>query len=190
MEPLTAATSFATIVGLLSNFKNERSGTQLSDFIEWLKDKRHEDVAFNIEQNQTLSIQIKSILSVNHQELVERLNSLDEVLASVASHIHTFSSLAIAIKPGIALSDQAISIVKQFVESGANECWEQKFFGPEGASYQFIGGDGSLNISEPRFIEDDLNTLVELGILRLDYGSKGTRKFIITRQAVKLADST
>jgi len=189
MEPLTAAASFATIVGLLSNFKNERSGTQLSDFTEWLKDKRHEDVAQSIEQNQMLAIQLKSILSVNHQELVQRLSSLDEILASVASHIHTFSSLATAVKPSTVFSEQAISIVKQFVASGAKECWEHKFLGPEGSSYQFIGGQGILEISESRFIEDDLNTLVEFGILRLDYGSKGARKFIITRQAVQFVSS-
>lgn len=189
MDPLTATASFATIVGLLSNFKSERSGTQLSDFIEWLKDKRHEDVVLSIEQNQMLAIQLKSLLSVNHQELVQRLNSLDEILASVASHIQTFSSLATTVKPSTVLSEQAISIVKQFAASGANECWEHKFLGPEGPSYQFIGGSGELEVTEPRFIEDDLNTLVDLGILRLDYGSKGTRKFIITRQAMKLADS-
>lgn len=189
MDPLTAATSFATIIGLLSNFKSERSGNQLSDFIDWLKEKRHEDVALSIERNQTLAIQLKSILSLNHQELVQRLDSLDTVLASVAAHVETFSSLATSVRPNGVLSDQAISIVKQFAASGANECWERKYLGPEGTSYHFIGGSGELQIDEPRFVEDDLNTLVELGILRLDFGSKGTRKFIITRQAVQLASS-
>ncbi len=189
MDPLTAAASFATIIGLLSNFKSERSGTQLSDFTEWLKDKRHEDVALSIENNQALAIQLKSLLSVNHQELIQRLNSLDEILASVASHINTFSSLAAAVKPNSILSEQAISVVKQFVASGTKECWEHKSYGSEGSAYLFIGGKSRLEVAEPLFIEDDLNTLVELGILRLDYGSKGTRKFIITRQAVQLANS-
>jgi hypothetical protein len=189
MDPLTAATSFATIVGLLSNFKSERSGNQLSDFIEWLKEKRHEDVALSIERNQSLAVQLKSILALNHQELVDRLDSLDSVLASVASHVETFSSLATSVRPSVALSSQSISIIKQFVASGANEMWERKVLGPSGTSYHFIGGSGALQIDEPRFVEDDLNTLVEFGILRLDYGSKGTRKFIITRQAVQLANS-
>ncbi|RYG86542.1 MAG: hypothetical protein EON58_21625 [Alphaproteobacteria bacterium] len=188
MDPLTAATSFATIVGLLSNFKSERSGTQLSEFIEWLKEKRHDDVALNIENNQTLAVQLKVILSLNHQELVERLDALDSVLASVARHVQTFSTLATTIRPSTVLSDQAISILKQFTASGANECWERKHLG--GCSYSFIGGSGQLKIDEPRFLEDDLNTLVEFGILRLDYGSSGTRKFIITRQAVELATSS
>ncbi|MCD9097512.1 hypothetical protein LU699_08710 [Luteimonas fraxinea] len=189
MDPLTAATSFATIVGLLSNFKSERSGNQLSDFVEWLREKRHEDVALRIERNQALAVQLKSILALNHQELVQRLDSLDSVLASVASHVGTFSNLATSVRPSTVLSAQAISIVKQFVASGANECWERKVLGPAGTRYHFIGGSDGLQIDEPRFVEDDLDTLVEFGILRLDYGSKGTRKFIITRQAVQLANS-
>lgn len=190
MDLVLAASSFSTIVGLLSNFKSEQSGTQLSDFIDWLKDKRHEDIANSIEHNQALAIQLKSILALNHRELLQRLDSLDEILASVASHVEIFSNLASTVRPSIILSKQAISIVQQFAASGAHECWEHKFLGPEGSSYQFIGGKGELQIDEPRFIEDDLKTLVELGVLRLDFGSKGTRKFIITRQAVQLAEST
>jgi len=187
VDPLTAATSFATIVGLLSNFKSERSGTQLSEFTDWLKDKHHGDVAADIERNQLLAVQLKSLLALNHQELVQRLDSLDTVLASVASHVKTFSALATTVRPDSVISEQAFSIVKQFADSGANECWEQKYLG--GTRYHFIGGAGNLEVLEPRFIEDDLKTLVELRILRLEYGSKGTRKFIITRQAVQLATS-
>ena len=105
-------------------------------------------------------------------------------------HMEIFSSLASAVRPSSIFSDQAISIVKQFVESGAREFWEHKVLGPDGTSYHLIGGSGQLQIAEPRFMEDDLNTLVELGVLRLDFGSRGTRKFIITRQAVQLANST
>ena len=52
-----------------------------------------------------------------------------------------------------------------------------------------VGASGNLDVTDPRFIEDDLNTLVELGILRLKHGSKGTKQFVITRQAVVLAES-
>jgi hypothetical protein len=137
-----------------------------------------------------LAIQLKSILSLNHRELVQRLDALDSVLSSVATHVKTFSSLATTIRPGSILSNQAISIVNQLVASGAQEFWERKVLGPGGTSYHLMGGaSGVLEIAEPRFVEDDLNILVELGMLRQDFGSKGTRKFIITRQAVQLASS-
>jgi len=191
MDPLSAAMSFATIVGLLSNFKAERSGTQLDDFIDWLEEKRHEDIARRITQNESLSMHLQSILALNHQDLVQRLDSLDQVLSSVASHVETFSSLATAIRPSSVLSGQAISVVKQFVNSGAHEFWQQpQCFGDSGLTFSLKGVSGNLDIAEPRFIEDDLSTLVELGILRLKYGSKGTKQFLVTRQAVDLANST
>lgn len=181
--------SFATIVGLLSNYKSERSGTKLTDFVEWLKEKNHEDVARSIEQNQALSSQLQSVLALNHQELVQRLDSLDQVLSSVAAHVETFSSLAITVRPSSVLSEQAIAVVKQFVASGAKEFWQTQFLSDLGPKFVLMGASGNLDVAEPRFIEDDLNTLVELGILRLKYGSKGTKQFVITRQAAALAQS-
>lgn len=189
MDPLSAAMSFATIVGLLSNFKTERSGTKLDDFIEWLKEKHHEDIARSITQNQSLSSQLQSVLALNHQELVQRLDSLDQVLSSVAAHVETFSSLATTIRPSSVLSEQAITVVKQFVASGAKEFWQTQYLGDTGPKFILMGVSGNLDVAEPRFIEDDLNTLVELGILRLKYGSNGTKQFVITRQAVALAES-
>ncbi|MCT7945417.1 MULTISPECIES: hypothetical protein [Shewanella] len=186
LDPLSIATSFSTIVGLLSNFKSERSGGQLSEFITWLKEKHHEDVVSGIEQNQMLSRQLQSLLVLNHHDLVTRLDSLDMILASIATNIDTFSSLATTIRPDSIFSEQAISIVKQFVVSGASEIWESSELGTREPAFIFLGGSGRVNINEPRFVEDDLKTLVEFGILRLDYGSKGTRKFIITRKAVQL----
>ena len=189
MDPLSAAMSFATIVGLLSNFKAERSGTKLDDFIEWLKEKHHEDIARSITQNQSLSSQLQTVLALNHQELVQRLDSLDQVLSSVAAHVVTFSSLATAIRPSSVLSEQAIAIVKQFVASGAKEFWQTQYLGDAGPSFMLIGASGKLDVGDPRFVEDDLSTLVELGILRLKYGSAGTKQFVITRQAVALVAS-
>jgi hypothetical protein len=45
---------------------------------------------------------------------------------------------------------------------------------------------GNIEIIDPRFVEADLETLVNLGLLRMDYGSQGTQWFGITREAVRL----
>ena len=47
------------------------------------------------------------------------------------------------------------------------------------------GSQKKITYQEPKFMEDDLNTLVELGFLRLDFGSKGSRLFYVTRQALR-----
>jgi len=58
-----------------------------------------------------------------------------------------------------------------------------------GGSNDFIiigGKGGHIIYDEPQFIEDDLRCLVEIDLLRLDYGSKGSRIFYITRAALRL----
>jgi hypothetical protein len=46
-------------------------------------------------------------------------------------------------------------------------------------------GSGNLEVSDERFVDDDLQTLCELGMLRPDI-SQGSRKFVITRQGAKV----
>ena len=185
MDPLTGATTFATIVGLLSNFKSERSGSELSEFIEWLKQKNHEDVASGIVANKALVNDLSQILATNHNELREKLSALNDIIAGIASNISVFSALATSTNPESIISEQAIEIVRQLVESGAKEFIEIKVMSGEPDTYQLMGGPGAIKYSEPLFMEDDLNTLVGLGLLHLEYGSRGSRRFQITRNAVK-----
>ena len=188
-EVFTSMTgAFATIVGLLCNFQGERSGTTLKQFIDWLKEKHHEDIAAAIERDRAISDQLQTLLTGNHQELVERLSKLDQMISSVAGQMDEFSGLAKSIYPELQLSGQAISVVRQLIESGAKTLMELKML--SGDEYCFVdGGTGDLKYSEPRFIEDDLLTLVQFGLLRLEFASKGSRQFKLTRSAVAFIDS-
>ena len=186
MDPLTAAGTFATIVGLLISFKSERSSSDLADFFAWLKEKHHEEIVASIEQNKALSSQLTQILSSNHDELINKLNQLDILISSVAGRLDEFSGLANAIHAESVFSDQAISILKQFVQSGAKIMGEFTISSEDIPDKYILreGGQGEIEYDEPRFIEDDLQTLVKTGLLNLQYTSKGSRKFIITRPAV------
>lgn len=185
MDLMMGAGAFATVVGLLCNFKSERSSGDLDQFILWLKEKRHEDVAVEIENNKKLLQQLTEILSTNHDELIEKLGSLDRLMSSVAAQIADFSGLALTIHPQVSISDQAVSVLKQLVDSGAKLFMEHKMMTGEPDEYLLLdGAHGPVQYEEPRFIGDDLNTLVELGLLRLEFGSKGSRRFFVTRNAV------
>lgn len=48
------------------------------------------------------------------------------------------------------------------------------------------GKGGSAEIIEPRFIEDDLKTLVDLGLLRHDISLSGDNLYFYTRAASNL----
>lgn len=187
MDLPVAAAAFATIVGLLSNFKSEQSSGDLKEFIAWLKEKRHEDVGSLIESNANLLQQLAAILSSNHEELVAKLASLDKILSSVAAHTEGFSGLALSIHPRVEISEQAFSILRQIVESGAKLFMECKITsGNEPDEYLLMeGANGKIKYDEPRFMEDDLKTLIRLGFLNLEIASRGSRRFLVTREAVR-----
>jgi hypothetical protein len=57
---------FATIVGLLSSFSSGRQSDKLlniAEFLQWLTEHNHSEVRELIEQNQTISISIKALLT-------------------------------------------------------------------------------------------------------------------------------
>lgn len=189
MDPITGATTFATIVGLLSNFKSERTGGELSEFIEWLKQKNHENVASGIVANKALVSELSQILATNHNELCEKLSAFNDIIAGIASNISMFSALASSTNPESIISDQAVAIVRQLVESGAKEFLEIKVMSGDPDTYSLMGVPGEIKYNEPRFMEDDLNTLVGLGLLRLEFGSRGSKRFQVTRNAIKFVSA-
>lgn len=185
MDPLTGATAFATIVGLIGNFRTERAAGDLPEFIAWLKDKRYEDLADRMAADDKLVGQIAVLLSINRDELIRKLEKLDVALASVAANVEGFGALARVIYPQAELSPQALSVLRQLISSGAKLFMEKKLSGEPNEYFLLEGAHGTIAYEEPRFIEDDLETLVNLGLLRLEFGSRGSRRFFITREALK-----
>jgi hypothetical protein len=184
MEPLSGATAFATIISLIGQFRSERSSSkdaEFNDFLTWLVEAKHDEIKKLVENNTEASRGIKLLLEEKYNSLMEKLETLDKTLASYSSHISGFSDITLALKPKSILSDQAFSILKQFEESGASELLEDKVYG--GTLLMYIDGNGNMEIENPRFLEDDLRTLVELGLLRHNYNPKGKNIYIFTRKA-------
>ncbi|WP_420426936.1 hypothetical protein [Algiphilus sp.] len=188
MEPLTAATTFAGIVGLISNFKSERRATsadEYQEFIDWLGSKRHQAVLDEIGSNHLLGLSIKGLLSQNHEQVMSVLDSLNESVSKLAAHIQGLAPIAQAVTPNAALSEQAVSILEQLERSRGSFFLELKT--SDGTGYHIMDGAGGLiEIEETRFVDDDLESLCSLGLLRPDRNSQGHRLWRITREAVKL----
>lgn len=186
MDPLTAAGAFATLVGLVCNFKAERSSGSLDAFIVWLQEKHHEDIAVAIQRDANLLESLRALFATNHAELIERIGRLDEAMSAVAAHVGTFSSVARSLRPSLELSDQAVSMLRQLVDSQAKEIWEMKKNTGEPDEYLLMGGvgKGPVKYDEPLFIDDDFRTLCALGLLQAKVSPNGTRMFGLTRAAV------
>ena len=190
MDPLTLAGSFATIVGLLCNYKGERRNkedAQLSDFLLWLENSHHNEIKDLIAGNTNICSGIENILKQNHNDLIKTMTEIDNALASFASKVESFSALALAVKPDAELSKQAMEVLEQLISSNCSGFIEIKT--NQATILQLLEG-GQINYIEPIFIEDDLSVLNELGLLRVNYNKSGSRVFKITRSAVSVVNAT
>ncbi|OYY73225.1 MAG: hypothetical protein B7Y40_10455 [Gammaproteobacteria bacterium 28-57-27] len=186
MDPLTAANALATLVGLLSNFKAERTGTELTEFTTWLKERHYQEVATAIERNSTLSKELSNILATNHSLLVERLSQLDSQIARLANQFDGFGSLANALNSKAPLSEQAMSVLRQLVKSGAEYFMERKMYTEEPDEYFLFGGSGGrIKYADRQFIKDDLDSLVSAGLIRQELTTQGGKKFFVKRAAAE-----
>lgn len=188
MDPLALSGAFATIVGLLANFRGERSSADLSEFISWLRERHHEQVADAIAQNRALSGELSSLLAKNHQELTSQLTALHEQMTNVALQVEGFAGLASVFLSVPQLSAQAKSVIKQIVQSGARSVMEHELHTGDPTEFIFIGSvAGKVHYAEPAFINEDLDALVSANLLRVAHTSDGKRTFSPTRAGVEYA---
>ncbi len=179
--------SYAAIIALIGQFKAERGAMEqagFNEFMEWLVKSNHQEMKSLLELNAKATIGIKAILNQDREKVFEYLERIDNAIASFASNFDGFNDLAAAIKPNAALSDQAISILRQFEESGASRALELRTF--DGSEYIFLDISGQITIEDHRFAHDDFNTLIDLGLLRHEYNNKGDNLYLYTRLASSL----
>jgi len=190
MDPITGASAFATIISLVGQFRAERGSNSQADFnafLSWLVEMQHDELKKLVEANVITSIGIKALLNEQQDVLVAKLESINRALVSFASSYEGFSDIAQGLNPDFGLSDQAIHLLRQFESSGASQAIELHMQG--GVTLVLSGGQsGVLEIRDQRFIEDDLRTLVELGLLRLGSNSKGDNVYLFTRIASQLVN--
>lgn len=180
MDPLTG---FISIVSLLAVFKSERraeDSATIDQYVDWLRRREHEHLANLIKDNTQLSQSLNSLLTQQHDEVMAKLHGLDQVLSDVASHIVEFKAIANAMAVESRLSEQAVSILHQLNQADASLFLELKTLG--GTNFPIWDGNrGEINITDSRFIEDDLTTLCDLGLLLVNHDERGVRYFTITR---------
>ena len=185
MDLLTSATTFATLISLISDFRDKRKEVAVDDyeqFLQSLTQSRHEELKTLIEQNQATVIAVKAILNENSVTILNKLVSIDSKLALLLSEDVIFSDLVRGIRPDLQFSDQAISILRQFEDSNASKLLEVVALNE--TAYLFMDGTSEeLECSDLRFIEDDFARLAEERFLRLEFNSQEQKLYIYTRKA-------
>ncbi|HVI59378.1 MAG TPA: hypothetical protein VM619_11000 [Luteimonas sp.] len=191
---MSAATTFATIVSLLADFVAHRGAAEdnsFEEFMAWLSEQRHEEIKTLLEQNTSTTTGIKALLGESQREILDRLQSLDRSMASFAAGFDAYRGLAQAAHPTSVLSAQAVSLLQQFHDSGASKILSVQYL--DGSrTLAIVDGptNGELKITDARFLDDDLSTLVELGLLGLDRNGRGEHLYLYRRAAASFVESS
>jgi hypothetical protein len=190
MDPLTFATSFSAVAGLLHDFVSSRQAGEaqsIDEYVDWLRRHEHQQLADAIAGNADLSRSIQTLLVGQHDAVMSKLNELDKIFASVARNLEDFAGIAAAVNPESLLSEQAVSVLRQINKAGASFFVEsQSMRGTSDPHYIIIDGQRcDLEYTEPRFIKDDIDVLCALNLLRAEMWGDSI-SYRITRAGDKL----
>jgi hypothetical protein len=184
--PLTIATAFSTIVGLISNFRQQKGETNALNhqmFIEWLEYHKHEDIKNLICNTTALQGEVDNLLRADHALIIAKLDAVSTALASLMSLAGEFRGFVSATLPAAEFSEQAVSILKQLADSKSSYFSINKMrFG----TLLCLETGGQIQYGEARFLDDDLDQLVSMGLLSLDCDKNRNRYYRITRNGVRL----
>ena len=194
MDPFTASTTVATLVGLLSNFVSEgraRDADAWDQFRLELDSNKHKILLEEISSNHLLVSEIKKLLESNHDELKLELEKFNGKLTRIASttRLHGVTN---ALAPDLKISKQAITVL------GVMDKYKPEYLI---RARKTTGGGGAIKYNlyptktvftppEPQFIESDLDILVGLGFLK-DCGviDNGYSKHSFTRDGHEFFNS-
>lgn len=183
MEP---AAAFASIVSLLRIFKQEQGDKKKANhqaFVEWLDHHRHEDLKNLIVNTAALRTEVDKILASDHALMLQKLDNIQAIVATLLSKVDEFRGLFSTFASDDQLSEQAVSVLRQFAHSGGEILYYSSYGGGQ-FSLQPDNGE-PLEVTEPRFLKNDLEQLVTLGLFSVDYNSQGNPLFGLTRNGMR-----
>ena len=194
MDPVTALCTIIQLIGVFRAEKASRSRSDSSAFLAWLVEHKHNDLKQFISDNSDISSEVATLLQRDHDKIREDIRDLNSLCASIAQRIDSISGLASTL-PESRLSDQALKILCWFVDSGGSEIHSME--GRTGlldslifnnATHPDLGGI-KFSGEDARFLRDDLETLVDFGLLSQDFTPSGDPLFRITRACVRFVDT-
>src|SRR5882724_3279175 len=120
IDPLSGATAFATIVQLLAIYRQERGARKdldHRDFIEWLEQHRHEEIKELITHTYHLQSQVDDLLRQDHAVILQKLEEVNQIAASILARLDGFSAVADIIVPDLGLSLQTMALLRLLARS-------------------------------------------------------------------------
>jgi prophage DNA circulation protein len=182
MNPIEASSILATLVGLICNWSQERSGQaedRFQDFMVWLSHHHFEGLRERIFDSEELQRDLTSLLQQDLSVLGSRLDTITGAISAVVDKIDSLSQVGRALGTDTeALSDQAVEVLKVFDQMAASR---MVVFDHEPVCL-FLPNRMSATFSDARFLETDVTALESMGFIRMvDQNKSGNPIYAITR---------
>jgi hypothetical protein len=185
------AFAFATLVGLICNFRQEKGAREALDhqkFIEWLEHHRHEDLKNLIVNQAALRTEVDNLLRSDMAQMLHKMNELSSIMVAMMGRLDEFKALAAVAAPKAELSDQAILILYTFAKSKSQTLYHADY-GNGQWSLQGNNDETPMRVYEPGFIKDDLLQLGAMDFLDVEMNSQGALISRLTRNGSRFVQA-
>jgi AAA+ ATPase superfamily predicted ATPase len=186
MSPIEASALFTTIVGLICNWKQERSSQatdRYQDFMSWLLQHNFNELSERIYQSEELQRDLATLLQQDLSVISTKLDTIVCSISAVADKIDSLSQISRTLGADTnELSEQATEIIKIFDQLEAQRMIYSNAF------HQCIYDFKAVAFRDKRFILADIQSLEKMSFLRrVDHNNNGDPIYVITRQGSSFA---
>jgi hypothetical protein len=190
MDALSYATAFSTIIGLICNYRQEKTAKDsinTSEFLEWLNTHHHESLREQVEADQSLRAGIEGMLQLERGVFLDQFSEVFKQLAQLMSKVDLFASISEKILPKVLLSQEAFEILKKLVLSGQSTLDLGYPVENRVTVLKIIDDQSGKRISlidfeNENFLHDDLDSLCAFGFLKeVPKKQYSIREFRLTR---------
>lgn len=173
---------------LLALFKQERANAKnLShrEFIDWLDYHRHEELKELITHTYHLSREVDALLREDHEMIMAKLDNVSSILVDILGHVEGLKGVTQTLVPDLGLSEDAAELMAWAAHRRALRI----VMLPDGSGRVQLEGVGGFVLQmDPRFIDDDLDSLAAHGLIAIDFVRERWRSFKLTRRGQKFGE--
>jgi hypothetical protein len=132
--------------------------------LKWLEVHRHEEIKELITHTFHLQSQVDDLLRQDHAEILSKLDHVNAIAMDILARIEGFEAVAAKLIPESGLSDDALDLLKLFVQNGDHTMMPT----PRRGLIMFSPSRKTVQYSDNRFVEDDFAALISHGLLMPD----------------------
>ena len=118
MDPIAGVGLILSLIPLYLREQDKNKASSKEDFYAWLLEHKFQDVKNCITNNFALDAEITNALKMNHEELLSRLDGINEQLARILCGIDCFRALAKTIAPTAFLTKNQEELLRAMVNCG------------------------------------------------------------------------